>query len=52
VWWIGRLAIGVAIAVGIIGIWRPWTAVVGVVAFALWATGMLVELRQRRLARR
>jgi hypothetical protein len=49
VWWVGRLAIGVAIVVGIIGIWRPWAAVVGVVALALWATGMFVELRQRRL---
>jgi hypothetical protein len=48
VWWVGRLAIGVAIAVGIIGIWRPWATAVGVVALALWATGMFVELRQRR----
>jgi hypothetical protein len=52
VWWVGQLAIGVAIAVGIIGIRRPGAAVVGVVAFALWTIGMFVELRQRRLVRR
>lgn len=52
VWWVGRLAIGVAIIAGVVGIWLPWATVVGVCGLALLATSMFFEQRHRRPARR
>jgi hypothetical protein len=52
VWWVGRLAIGVAIVAGVVGIWRPWATAVGACGLALLATSMFFELRGRTQARR
>jgi hypothetical protein len=47
IWWLGRLAIPVGISIAVLGLWHPWAFVAGGFLIASWATGMLLELRQR-----